>query len=455
MSFKKSASKFVFQVINGNTTVGSGYFSQLDACSKLSINYSEIMPEGWYYENSAYGQKVEDAISKTGGVSLIYDFGPTTRDVYEHICKCAAPPQIKFNVLVPTGWENITLDDILDENNGVDTDKDGLTDWEEVDTDRLSWNSDGSVLLPTIEECMKFAEKPYAEQGLAKFREDHWVSGMPSSAFEQYIAYVVRSTYVLPIFTDPTSKDSDGDGFEDLVDISPLMAKCFIDFDHYKHFKYGDKTTFTIFVDQPYENSREVININDSDEFVGHTYVGVDSGKDYKEYAGFWPLNPYTAGEAVFKKTVYGCIKMQGKAFFTYGTNSEMEEPYIEGEDEYFESNHKWDIAYVCQTDNVKLGDLNDYASEYLAEYNMVTNNCTTFAVNLMLYFDLDAPIYPQRWQSSEKGGLSLLNVIIYMGYSPADAGEDIRVNCPLYIYWGREISEDGIEIVGIMEGRN
>lgn len=217
VSFKKSASKFVFQVINGNTTVGSGYFSQLDACSKLSINYSEIMPEGWYYENSAYGQKVEDAIRKTGGVSLIYDFGPTTRDVYEHICKCSAPPQIKFNVLVPTGWENITLDGILDENNGVDTDKDGLTDWEEVDTERLKWDSDGSVLLPTIEECIKFAEKPYAEDGLARFRAAHWVSGMPSSAFEQYFTYVLRSTRVLPIFTDPTSKDSDGDGLLDWV----------------------------------------------------------------------------------------------------------------------------------------------------------------------------------------------------------------------------------------------
>lgn len=218
VAFKKSASKFVFQVMNGNTTVGSGYFSQLDACSKLSINYSEIMPESWYYENLAYGQKVEDAISKTGGVSLIYDFGPTTRDVYEHICKCTAPPQIKFNALVPTGWKTITLNAVLDEENGIDTDEDELTDWDEVDTDRLSWDVDGSVVLPTIERCISFAEKPYAEDGLSRFKAAHWVSGMPSTAFEQCIAYVVSSTYVLPIFSDPTKKDSDGDEIDDKYD---------------------------------------------------------------------------------------------------------------------------------------------------------------------------------------------------------------------------------------------
>ena len=71
VAFKKNAAKFVFQIMNGATSVGSGYFSQLVACAKLSINYSEIMPDGWRYDDPEYGRRVQQAIDKTGGVTLI------------------------------------------------------------------------------------------------------------------------------------------------------------------------------------------------------------------------------------------------------------------------------------------------------------------------------------------------------------------------------------------------
>lgn len=258
------------------------------------------------------------------------------------------------------------------------------------------------------------------------------------------------------VTSDPTLVDGDKDGFEDSTDISPLKAVCFVDFDHYKQFKYGEKTTFTIFVDQPYVGSREVINPNDLNEFVGHTYVGIDSGKNYKEYVGFWPLNDYGVSEAVTRKTVYGCIRMQGRAFFTYGTNSEEIDPFKTSGNVYFESNHKWDIAYVCTKDNLELGVLNEYASNYILPYNMMSNNCTTFAADVMEYLGIKPVVYMHPWQSSEKWYYSLaLYLFMFSGYSPADAGEDIRSYCPLYIYMGKEIDGRGNENIGVMEGRN
>ena len=211
VSFKKTASKFVFQVINGSSDVGSGYFSQLDACSQLSINYSEMMPSGYSYVDSAYAKKVANAIAKTGGVNLTFNATKSTADVYNHICACAAPPRTEYEALIPTGWSTIRLKGILDPDNGIDSDGDSLTDWAEVDNKRIGFNADGSVILPTIQECINFAEKPYAEEGLARFKSSRWTPGMPSSAYES----ILRTTYVLPIFSDPTRRDSDGDGYLD------------------------------------------------------------------------------------------------------------------------------------------------------------------------------------------------------------------------------------------------
>lgn len=217
VAFKKAASKFVFQVMNGNTTVGSGYFSQLDACSRLSINYTELMPSGYSYVSSSYANDVANAIAKTKGLNLTYNSSTSTTTVYNHICECVAPPRTEYQAIVPTGWKTIKLKGILDPNHDVHSDEDGKPDWHEVDNEHIGFNSDGSVILPTIEECINFADKPYAENGLSRFRSDHWVSGMPSSTFEQYFSNVLSSTYVLPIFSDPTNKDSDGDGLLDWV----------------------------------------------------------------------------------------------------------------------------------------------------------------------------------------------------------------------------------------------
>jgi hypothetical protein len=135
--------------------------------------------------------------------------------VFNHIYTYAAPPQVKFDAIVPTGWKTIILDGILDENNSVNSDTDDLTDWEEVVTDKLSWDTDGSVILPTVQQCINYATKSYAEDGLSRFKSAQWISGMPSSDFEKYLNYILNSTYILPIYSDPTDEDTDGDGLLD------------------------------------------------------------------------------------------------------------------------------------------------------------------------------------------------------------------------------------------------
>ncbi|HZJ98957.1 MAG TPA: hypothetical protein VFC79_03070, partial [Tissierellaceae bacterium] len=47
---------------------------------------------------------------------------------------------------------------------------------------------------------------------------------MPLSIFEVYLDYILNKTKILPIISDPTDVDTDGDGYTDDVDPRPLIA---------------------------------------------------------------------------------------------------------------------------------------------------------------------------------------------------------------------------------------
>src|SRR5690554_5133109 len=95
--------------------------------------------------------------------------------------------------------EKVVLDDVLYYSNFAETNGDSLTDWQEVDTEKIDWEADGTILLPTISNCLEFGDKTYAEDGLERFKSDQWVPGMPTSIFEVYLDYILNKTKILPI----------------------------------------------------------------------------------------------------------------------------------------------------------------------------------------------------------------------------------------------------------------
>ncbi len=213
VEFKENAAKFIFQVMNGSTGVGYQYFDQINTCTKLGINYSELVPEGYFYLDPTYGQQVADAIASTNGMNVTY--GSTTPyEVYTHIITYAVPPQVNFEAFVPSGWKKIVLDGILDPKNGVNSDTDDLTDWEEVNTELLSWDTDGTVILPTMKDFIYWVNKPYAEAGVERYLQSKSTQMSPIN-FDRYVDYVRNSMCILPIHSDPTEADSDGDGLLD------------------------------------------------------------------------------------------------------------------------------------------------------------------------------------------------------------------------------------------------
>ena len=203
--FKETSAKFIFQVMNGSTNVGSMYFDQINTCAKLGINYSELMPAGYSYIDPSYGQQVDNAIKSTGGLNLTYGTNSES-SVYNHIVGNVAPPHVEFKAVLPTGWETINLVNVLDPNNGAKSDNDDLTDWEEVDTESglITWDNDGNIQLPTFEQCLNKVH----DQGFSYVLNEY------SDSIPSYMHRYFYGVEILPIKSNPCEEDSDGDGYD-------------------------------------------------------------------------------------------------------------------------------------------------------------------------------------------------------------------------------------------------
>ena len=91
--------------------------------------------------------------------------------IYNHISENTPEPQ-EYNIVLPTSWERITLIDKLSSENGVNSDTDTLTDWEETDTESgiITWDDDGNIQLPTVQECLEqYSDKEYVQNVLEKY----------------------------------------------------------------------------------------------------------------------------------------------------------------------------------------------------------------------------------------------------------------------------------------------
>lgn len=184
----------------------------------------------------------------------------------------------EYDVIIPTGYQTITLEEPLNGFRDTDTDKDDLFDRQEVAIDKITWKPDGTVKqLPTILDCMGYAKKPYAEEGLTRFMNGH--GGINA-----------LNTRVLPIKSNPCDADSDNDGVPDKYDIVPLKAggkndiktgyesECFSVF---KELNYPKTTTAGIIGATVYSlpnGTAQVLDYFDAGDRLAISYVVLSEG---------------------------------------------------------------------------------------------------------------------------------------------------------------------------------
>ena len=152
--------------------------------------------------------------TSTGG-ELFYDTTNFANDVINHMYSNNGANY--YDIISATGLKNIHLNGKLTRSNGIDTDGDGLTDWDETDTESglITWDQSGNIVLPTFAKCIETEGDKYfyVKSGLDRF----------INSYANYLHYLYNKR-IPPIKSDPTNPDSDGDGYNDNVDPRPLIS---------------------------------------------------------------------------------------------------------------------------------------------------------------------------------------------------------------------------------------
>lgn len=220
---------FVFSIFDEENVFyrsKSGY-EALDKAIAYNVDISVISNIS---DDKKYGY-AHDMYNKTKGI-YISDTPGYAEKVLEHIYgETVSIPDDdngEYDIILATGLRTVELDDSVthiyaDRNKSeelqVDTDKDGLTDYKEINFGcNLIKFENGIVTLPTYGACVDYkSELTYVERGLNRF-------GDVIISDKSFLDYVYETVRVLPIVSDPTSEDGDGDGILDLYDYSKLIS---------------------------------------------------------------------------------------------------------------------------------------------------------------------------------------------------------------------------------------
>lgn len=311
----------------------------------------------------------------------------------------------------------------------------------------LETDSDGDGIPDYFEESIVIFSG--AELHLDKNNPDTDGDGVPDGEeLELKYKYNDDRSKVLVtavLHSNPLKKDSDDDGFSDLVDATPFDPICYSDFDTYKKNKYQNEPTLTVFVEQPYRGSRNVVDENLQ---VGHTYVGLDYGENSSEYAGFYPEEAYDLAKVLFRISVNGMIHLDNGTYLTKGDllgNSYLDP---QGTDK----GKPWHVAYTVPVTNDKIGQINEFAKNYKKKYNIISNNCTTYAVDLLQALGKPLNISQHTWSNDNSNIFEKIFLSTCTGYTPADAGQDIRSNYQDYIFMDSVQLKDGTSVDAVYD---
>lgn len=161
-----------------------------------------------------------------------------------------------YNVISSAGWTTIKLNKPLTEDSDEDYDKDGLSDWDEVNT-TLIYNmyvkhnhSYTPIIkasyLPTLADCNEYYknsenQKFYVESGYDLFEQYMRDKLLKDGVAEENIYKEIDKTRILPINSDPTNVDSDGDDYTDYDEKYIYMTNPLVKDSHIiKTFYYDD-----------------------------------------------------------------------------------------------------------------------------------------------------------------------------------------------------------------------
>ncbi|MBQ7588295.1 MAG: hypothetical protein IJT37_09770 [Lachnospiraceae bacterium] len=116
-----------------------------------------------------------------------------------------------YNMISSAGIKKISLKDRLNIHSNIDTDEDTLSDWSEINTEQITVDDNGNAVLPTYFDYLNMYYKDKYNDWKKQYRRLRDRNG-------RNLDDMLSEVIVLPVLSDPTMKDSDGDGINDNIE---------------------------------------------------------------------------------------------------------------------------------------------------------------------------------------------------------------------------------------------
>lgn len=178
----------------------------------------------------------------------------------------------------------------------------------------------------------------------------------------------------------------------------------------------GEKCSITIVIKQPIKDTRNAVSEHPDTE-VGHAFIRLEKKTSnnvgsYVTYFGFYPK------DGVVKKNVKNSKSQNGKVYLS-------------------DFSHDWDIARTFLITEAKADEVLEWVNSYSKKYNIETNNCTTFAINALIKAGISKKsisITEHTWTIPDSWKNQIPSFLSWFGYTPGDAGEDIKGKTNVFI---------------------
>ncbi|WP_297961107.1 hypothetical protein [uncultured Ruminococcus sp.] len=201
---RQNADRFIY-LVNSAAGICEGQYNQWSVIDRGIGIYSQIDPAVYWYDENERLQYIQ-RIKENGGFYTYVYYKVTRLEMLENLKANLSAARPIYDIYLPTRWKKIVLDGELTPNGATKSDKDPLTDWEEVDTSKITVNSDGSIELPVFRVADIIGH-------LTRFN---------TNGEYNFLLNDPTPRYYLPIHSDPTDEDTDDDGLNDYDDPEPL-----------------------------------------------------------------------------------------------------------------------------------------------------------------------------------------------------------------------------------------
>ena len=232
LDLREDSDIFIYRLVNGATTSSTSVYDVREVLDLVSNNtyraYSEISFESHHYIHTSTDIAIHNMIANNDDLAIAIENNTCLQQLIDHLNRKSTKPEENYEVLLTNNWETVKLSDELNPDNGNDTDGDCITDWEELDTSWFVKNGDGSYSSDDtyLTEFLDVKSRFY----LAK---------------PELLSAKIH-TLVAPAFSIPTVGDSDGDGYDDTLDLNKLVKDDYSFLDNETYYirqSYYDNTT--------------------------------------------------------------------------------------------------------------------------------------------------------------------------------------------------------------------